>query len=60
MVVFSIVKIRMLTAFHFLKPKVAKVGVGADPESMDITKDELDNLILWDSQGLGVRRLHLE
>lgn len=33
--------------------EVAKVGVGADPETMDITKYELDNLILWDSPGLG-------
>ena len=32
---------------------VAKVGVGVDPETMDITKYELDNLILWDSPGLG-------
>lgn len=33
--------------------KVAKVGVGVDPETMEITKYELDNLILWDSPGLG-------
>lgn len=33
--------------------QVAKVGVGADPETMDITKYELDNLVLWDSPGLG-------
>lgn len=33
--------------------EVAKVGVGVDPETMDITKYELDNLILWDSPGLG-------
>ena len=32
---------------------VAKVGVGVDPETMEITKYELDNLILWDSPGLG-------
>lgn len=32
---------------------VAKVGVGVDPETMDIAKHELDNLILWDSPGLG-------
>lgn len=31
----------------------AKVGVGVDPETMDIEKYELDNLILWDSPGLG-------
>lgn len=31
----------------------AKVGVGADPETQDIQKYELDNLILWDSPGLG-------
>lgn len=33
--------------------EVAKVGVGPDPETMEITKYELDNLILWDSPGLG-------
>lgn len=33
--------------------EVAKVGVGVDPETMDISKHELDNLILWDSPGLG-------
>lgn len=33
--------------------EVAKVGVGVDPETMEITKYELDNLILWDSPGLG-------
>lgn len=33
--------------------EVAKVGVGVDPETMDISKYELDNLILWDSPGLG-------
>lgn len=33
--------------------EVAKVGVGGDPETMEITKYELDNLILWDSPGLG-------
>lgn len=31
----------------------AKVGVGVDPETMSIEKYELDNLILWDSPGLG-------
>lgn len=33
--------------------EVAKVGVGVDPETMDITRYELNNLILWDSPGLG-------
>lgn len=33
--------------------EVAKVGVGVESETMDITKYELDNLILWDSPGLG-------
>lgn len=33
--------------------EVAKVGIGVDPETMSITKYELDNLILWDSPGLG-------
>ena len=32
---------------------VAKVGVGVDPETMDIEKFELDNLIIWDTPGLG-------
>lgn len=32
---------------------VAKVGYGVDPETMDIQKYELDNLVLWDSPGLG-------
>lgn len=31
----------------------AKVGVGVNPETMDIQKYELDNLILWDTPGLG-------
>ena len=33
--------------------EVAKVGVGADPETMHIKKFELNNIILWDSPGLG-------
>lgn len=33
--------------------EVAKVGVGVDPETMDIQKYEFENLILWDSPGLG-------
>ena len=33
--------------------EVAKVGVGVDPETMDIRKYELGNLVLWDSPGLG-------
>ncbi len=31
----------------------AKVGMGSDPETMDIEKYELDNIILYDSPGLG-------
>lgn len=31
----------------------AKVGTGTDPETMDIQKYDLGNLILWDSPGLG-------
>lgn len=31
----------------------AKVGVGVDPETMDIKKFELANIILWDTPGLG-------
>lgn len=33
--------------------EVAKVGMGTDPETMDIARYDLDNLILWDSPGLG-------
>ena len=33
--------------------EVAKVGVGVDPETMDIKKYPLGNMILWDSPGLG-------
>lgn len=33
--------------------ETAKVGVGVDPETMEITRYELGNLILWDSPGLG-------
>lgn len=32
---------------------VAKVGVGVDPETTLIEKFELDNLIIWDTPGLG-------
>lgn len=33
--------------------EVAKVGVGVDPETDCIAKYELDNLIIWDTPGLG-------
>ena len=33
--------------------EVAKVGVGVDPETMEITRYDLENLVLWDSPGLG-------
>ena len=33
--------------------EVAKVGVGADPETAEITKYELGNLTIWDTPGLG-------
>ena len=33
--------------------EVAKVGTGANPETMEITRYDLDNLILWDTPGLG-------
>lgn len=33
--------------------EVAKVGVGVDPETNCIAKYELDNLIIWDTPGLG-------
>ena len=31
----------------------AKVGQGVDPETMNIRKFELNNIVLWDSPGLG-------
>jgi len=33
--------------------EISKVGYGVDPETMNIEKFKLDNLILWDSPGLG-------
>lgn len=33
--------------------EVAKVGVGVDPETDVISKYELDNLIIWDTPGVG-------
>lgn len=33
--------------------EVAKVGIGVDPETQDIKKFELKNMVLWDSPGLG-------
>lgn len=33
--------------------EVAKVGVGVNPETMDIEKYELDNMTIWDTPGLG-------
>ncbi|MPQ43828.1 GTPase family protein [Clostridium tarantellae] len=33
--------------------QIAKVGSGVDPETMEISKYDLDNLVLWDSPGLG-------
>ena len=32
---------------------VAKVGVGVDPETMEIEKYELEDMVLWDTPGLG-------
>lgn len=32
---------------------IAKVGVGVEPETASISKFELDNLIIWDTPGLG-------
>lgn len=37
----------------FFNTEVAKVGVGVDPETVDIQKYDLDNLVLWDTPGLG-------
>ncbi|NRT78407.1 GTPase family protein [Clostridium beijerinckii] len=33
--------------------EVSSVGVGVDPETIEISKYELGNLILWDTPGLG-------
>ena len=33
--------------------EVAKVGTSVDPETMEIQKYELDNLVIWDTPGLG-------
>ena len=33
--------------------EVAKVGIGVKPETKEITRYDLDNLILWDTPGLG-------
>ncbi|MEG1292492.1 MAG: GTPase [Lachnospiraceae bacterium] len=33
--------------------EVAKVGVGVDPETNTISKFSLDNLVIWDTTGLG-------
>lgn len=33
--------------------EVAKVGTSPNPETMDISKYELGNLVIWDSPGLG-------
>lgn len=33
--------------------QIAKVGVGVEPETIGIEKFELDNLIIWDTPGLG-------
>lgn len=33
--------------------EVAKVGVGVDPETMEIARYDYGNLVLWDSPGLG-------
>ena len=33
--------------------EVAKVGTSADPETTEIDKYELDNLVIWDTPGLG-------
>lgn len=32
---------------------IAKVGQGVDPETMDIQKYDWENLVIWDSPGLG-------
>lgn len=36
--------------FHM---EVAKIGVGADPETAELSRYELDNLTIWDTPGLG-------
>jgi predicted GTPase len=37
----------------------AKVGQGVDPETMDIAKYELENIVLFDSPGLGLPYAHI-
>ncbi len=37
----------------YSKQELAKIGTGVDAETMDISRYELGNLILWDSPGLG-------
>ncbi len=32
---------------------IAKIGMGVDPETMDIQRYTLDNLVIWDSPGFG-------
>ena len=33
--------------------EVSRIGTSADPETMEIEKYELDNLVIWDTPGLG-------
>lgn len=33
--------------------EIAKVGIGVDPETANIQKYEMDNIVLWDTPGLG-------
>ena len=33
--------------------EVARIGTSVDPETMEIEKYELDNLVIWDTPGLG-------
>ena len=33
--------------------EIARIGTSVDPETMEIEKYELDNLVIWDTPGLG-------
>ena len=41
------------TVNSLFNTSVAKVGIGVDPETTDISCYELENLTIWDSPGLG-------
>lgn len=42
-----------INALFNTEVEVAKIGVGVDPETMEVKRYDLKNLILWDTPGLG-------